>query len=190
MDTTRILDVAFASAGLAAGAPLMAGLMVAGKLDTGSPLFQQERVGRGQKPFTLVKFRTMRMGTKSVATHLASQSAVTPLGAWLRRTKLDELPQLVNVLKGEMSLVGPRPHAVDHNEHYRQHVPGYMQRHAFKPGITGLAQVEGWRGETAQIDAMERRVDADLRYQRDWSLMLDIKILIKTLLHLRSPNAY
>jgi putative colanic acid biosynthesis UDP-glucose lipid carrier transferase len=89
-----------------------------------------------------------------------------------------------------MSLVGPRPHAVDHNELYRRLIPGYMQRHLFKPGMTGLAQVEGWRGETAELEAMARRVEADLRYQREWSLNLDIKILLRTILHLRSPNAY
>jgi putative colanic acid biosynthesis UDP-glucose lipid carrier transferase len=89
-----------------------------------------------------------------------------------------------------MSLVGPRPHAVDHNEHYRQLIPGYMQRHSFKPGMTGLAQVEGWRGETAELSAMARRVEADLRYQRDWSLSLDLRILLRTVLHLRSRNAY
>ena len=108
----------------------------------------------------------------------------------LRRWSLDELPQLVNVLRGDMSLVGPRPHAVDHNQQYRRLIPGYMQRHAFKPGITGLAQVAGLRGETSTLDLMANRVEADLRYQRDWSLKLDIKILIKTLLHLRSPNVY
>ena len=89
-----------------------------------------------------------------------------------------------------VSLVGQRPHAVEHNELYRRQIPGYMQRHAYKPGITGLAQIEGWRGETSTVDAMALRIDADLRYQRNWSLKLDIKILIKTLLHLRYPNAY
>ena len=86
--------------------------------------------------------------------------------------------------------MGPRPHAVEHNEYYRRHVAGYMQRHAFKPGITGLAQVEGLRGETSAMEAMASRIDADLRYQRNWSLRLDIEILFRTLLHLRSPNAY
>jgi putative colanic acid biosynthesis UDP-glucose lipid carrier transferase len=110
--------------------------------------------------------------------------------AALRPWSLDKLPQLFNVLRGEMSLVGPRPHAVAHNEQYRTLIPGYMQRHAFKPGITGLAQVEGLRGETPTVESMARRVNADLRYQRDWSLRLDLKILIKTVLTLRSPNAY
>jgi putative colanic acid biosynthesis UDP-glucose lipid carrier transferase len=94
------------------------------------------------------------------------------------------------VLAGSMSLVGPRPHAVAHNEQYRKLIPGYMQRHLLKPGITGLAQVEGWRGGTPNLDAMANRVEADLRYLKEWSLGLDIKILTKTVLHLRSENAY
>ena len=108
----------------------------------------------------------------------------------MRRWSLDELPQLLNVLRGEMSIVGPRPHAVDHNEQYRRLIPGYMQRHLVKPGMTGLAQVQGYRGETATLDAMARRVAADLHYQRDWSLAGDFKILLLTVLHLRSGNAY
>jgi hypothetical protein len=112
------------------------------------------------------------------------------LGRILRRWSLDELPQLINVLGGSMSLVGPRPHAVDHNEHYRQLIPGYMQRHSFKPGMTGLAQVEGFRGETPDLQSMASRIDADLRYQKTWSLTLDLSILLRTLLHLRSPRAY
>ncbi|APD47594.1 sugar transferase [Synechococcus sp. SynAce01] len=94
------------------------------------------------------------------------------------------------LLSDSMSLVGPRPHAVDHNELYRKVIPGYMQRHQFKPGMTGLAQVEGWRGETADLEAMVQRIEADLRYQRDWSLGLDLKIMIKTILNIRSPNAF
>jgi putative colanic acid biosynthesis UDP-glucose lipid carrier transferase len=115
---------------------------------------------------------------------------VTPVGRVLRRWSLDELPQLFNVLRGDMSLVGPRPHAVEHNEHFRQLIPGYMQRHLFKPGITGLAQVEGFRGETPDLQSMASRIDADLRYQKTWSLTLDLRILLRTLLHLRSPRAY
>ena len=120
----------------------------------------------------------------------ADDPRITPVGRFLRRWSLDELPQIFNVLIGDMSLVGPRPHAVQHNEMYRKLIPGYMQRHAFKPGITGLAQVSGWRGETRNLSEMANRIDADLRYQRDWSLKLDIKILIKTFLRLRSGNAY
>jgi putative colanic acid biosysnthesis UDP-glucose lipid carrier transferase len=160
----------------------------------GPVLFVQDRYGLDGRRFSIYKFRTMRViepgdqpGLKQAT---KEDPRVTPLGRILRRWSLDELPQLLNVFKGEMSLVGPRPHAVDHNEQYRRLIPGYMQRHAFKPGITGLAQVEGWRGETKTIEAMARRVDADLRYQRDWSLKLDIKIIIKTILRLRSSNAY
>jgi putative colanic acid biosynthesis UDP-glucose lipid carrier transferase len=115
---------------------------------------------------------------------------VTPVGAFLRRWSLDELPQLFNVFLGQMSIVGPRPHAVEHNELYRKQISGYMKRHVYKPGITGLAQVRGFRGETATLDLMQKRVQADLEYQRRWSLVTDFKILIKTLFHLSSPSAY
>ena len=165
------------------------------KLSSPGPVFfRQKRYGLDGKCFWVYKFRSMRVleagdqpGLKQ-ATRFDPR--VTSVGAVLRRWSLDELPQVFNVIRGEMSLVGPRPHAVEHNEYYRQHVAGYMQRHAFKPGITGLAQVEGLRGETAEMNAMARRIDADLRYQRDWSLKLDVKILIKTLLQLKSPNAF
>lgn len=161
---------------------------------TGPVFYAQTRYGRDGRPFRMLKFRTMTV-TEDGATPGLQQARrddprVTPVGRILRRWSLDELPQLFNVLDGSMSLVGPRPHAVDHNEHYRQLIPGYMQRHSFKPGMTGLAQVEGWRGETAELDAMARRVEADLRYQREWSLSLDLRILLRTLLHLRSRNAY
>jgi putative colanic acid biosynthesis UDP-glucose lipid carrier transferase len=115
---------------------------------------------------------------------------VTPVGAFLRRWSLDELPQLFNVLLGQMSIVGPRPHAVEHNELYRNQISGYMKRHVFKPGITGLAQVRGLRGETTTIDLMQKRVQSDLEYQRSWSLATDFKILLKTVFHLSSPSAY
>ena len=115
----------------------------------------------------------------------------TPLGRFLRRTSLDELPQLFNVLSGNMSLVGPRPHATAHNEEYRQLIDGYMLRHKVKPGITGLAQVNGWRGETESLEKMERRIEDDHRYIREWSLWMDMKILLKTLLVvLRQEEAY
>ncbi len=110
-----------------------------------------------------------------------SDPRITRLGAVLRRTSLDELPQLFNVIEGTMSLVGPRPHANAHNEQYRNLIRGYMLRHKVKPGITGLAQVNGCRGETETIDKMERRIDWDHQYIRSWSLWLDIKILFKTL---------
>jgi putative colanic acid biosynthesis UDP-glucose lipid carrier transferase len=116
---------------------------------------------------------------------------VTRIGAWLRRTSIDELPQLFNVLRGSMSLVGPRPHAVVHNELYRRQISGYMVRHKVRPGITGWAQVHGLRGETDTIDKMEARVRYDLEYLSNWSLVLDFKILLKTLfVVLGQKNAY
>lgn len=135
----RLLDLVFSITGLLLGAPVLLSIYVVGLFDTGSPLFRQERVGRGQRPFTLVKFRTMRPDTASVASHLADASAITRLGAFLRRTKLDELPQLWNVLKGEMSLVGPRPCLFNQTELIAErHSRGVFEA---RPGITGLAQV-------------------------------------------------
>jgi lipopolysaccharide/colanic/teichoic acid biosynthesis glycosyltransferase len=135
----RFFDILFSLLGLVFGLPVLLLLMVIGFFDTGSPVFRQTRVGRSKKPFTLVKFRTMRPNTASVATHLADASAVTPLGSFLRKTKLDELPQLWNVLKGEMSLVGPRPCLFNQEELIQER----DQRGVFKarPGITGLSQV-------------------------------------------------
>lgn len=135
----RLFDIAFATIGLVFGLPLFVLILVVGFFDTGSPLFLQERVGRQKNPFTLVKFRTMGKGTASVASHLASASSITRFGHFLRRTKLDELPQLWNVLKGEMSLVGPRPCLFNQEEliHEREK-RGVL---AARPGITGLAQV-------------------------------------------------
>ena len=137
----RVLDLFFSAIGLIAAGPLLLILIIAGVFDTGSPVFQQTRVGRNRKPFTLVKFRTMRPDTAQVATHLADASAVTPFGRFLRRTKLDELPQLWNVLKGEMSLVGPRPCLFSQEEliEARERLGVFAAR----PGITGLAQVNG-----------------------------------------------
>lgn len=139
--TQRVLDVILAALGLVLGTPLLLILFIIGLFDTGSPLFFQERVGRNRKPFTLVKFRTMRPDTASVATHLADTAAITPFGAFLRRTKLDELPQLWNVLKGDMSLVGPRPCLFNQAELIAER----DARRVFdvRPGITGLAQVQG-----------------------------------------------
>ncbi len=153
--TFRILDILFALLGLLVSSPLLLVLAIIGWFDTHSPLFLQTRVGLNQKLFTLVKFRTMRVGTASVATHLASASAITPFGNFLRRTKLDELPQLWNVLKGEMSLVGPRPCLASQSELIAERA----QRGVFavRPGITGLAQINNIDMSTpaklAQMDA-------------------------------------
>ena len=135
----RFFDFFFALLGLFLGAPLLIALCVAGYFDTGSPIFRQERVGRHKKPFVLVKFRTMKMNTASVASHLADASAITPLGHFMRKTKLDELPQLWNVLKGEMSLVGPRPGLFNQEELTAER--SLLDVYAARPGITGLAQI-------------------------------------------------
>jgi O-antigen biosynthesis protein WbqP len=135
----RLLDIVFAFTGLVLGFPVLVALTIIGLFDTGSPIFRQERVGRYKKPFTLVKFRTMKPDTASVASHLASASAITPFGGFLRKTKLDELPQLWNVLKGEMSLVGPRPCLFNQQELIAEREQRGVLN--FRPGITGLAQV-------------------------------------------------
>jgi putative colanic acid biosynthesis UDP-glucose lipid carrier transferase len=145
------------------------------------------------KPISVWKFRSMNVcenGTQVVQA-TKSDPRLTPIGGLLRKTSLDELPQLFNVLNGTMSLVGPRPHANAHNEYYRKQISGYMLRHKVKPGITGLAQVSGCRGETETLEKMERRIRFDHQYIRDWSLWMDLKILGKTLfVVLKSENAY
>lgn len=135
----RFLDLLFSAIGLIIGFPILGIITLIGFFDTGSPIFRQERVGRNKKPFVLVKFRTMKVGTASVASHLASSSAITPLGNFLRRTKIDELPQLWNVLKGEMSLVGPRPNLFNQEELIAER--DKLGVYAVRPGITGLAQI-------------------------------------------------
>jgi lipopolysaccharide/colanic/teichoic acid biosynthesis glycosyltransferase len=145
----RLFDVVLAGLGLLMLWPVLLALCVLGWLDTRSPLFMQERVGRHQRPFVLVKFRTMRLGTASVASHLANSSAITPLGAVLRRTKLDELPQLWNVLLGDMSLVGPRPGLF--NQHELTTARAAQGVFAARPGITGLAQVNGIDMSTPEL---------------------------------------
>lgn len=169
----RFLDVVLAGVGLIVAMPLMALLYLVGLLDTGAPLFRQTRVGRFQKPFTLVKFRTMQPDTQSVATHLANPFAVTPLGAFLRRTKLDELPQLWNVLKGEMSLVGPRPCLFNQMELIEERaVRGVF---AARPGITGLAQINGIDMSTPRLLA-----ETDARMLQGLGLFAYFIYIIKT----------
>ena len=191
----RSFDLILTSIGVLMISPVLILIAIAVKLGSPGPIFyRQDRYGLDGKRFQCFKFRSMRVLDTSeqsvVQQATLNDPRITPVGSFLRKWSLDELPQLFNVLKGDMSLVGPRPHAVQHNELYRKIIPGYMQRHAYKPGITGLAQVSGWRGETRNLSDMENRIYADLAYQRDWSLKLDIKILIKTFLRLRSGNAY
>ncbi len=148
----------------------------------GPIFFLQQRYGRGGKSIAVWKFRSMTVMDNGDKVMQATKGDVriTPFGAFLRRTSLDELPQFLNVLGGSMSIVGPRPHAIAHNEEYRKLIMGYMLRHKIKPGITGLAQIKGFRGETDTLDKMEGRVRFDLHYIRNWSLWLDIKIIFMT----------
>ncbi|WP_226953505.1 sugar transferase [Mesopusillimonas faecipullorum] len=171
---TRIFDVIFSVLGLVVASPVLLFIYVAGLFDTGSPLFKQERVGRHKKPFVLVKFRTMTVGTASVATHLAASASVTRMGAFLRRTKLDELPQLWNVLKGEMSLVGPRPNLFNQSELIveREALGVYTVR----PGITGLAQVAGIDMSTPALLA-----ETDAKMIRELSLPMYFKLIFQTI---------
>lgn len=164
--------------------PLMGLISVLIRLDSPGPaLFRQRRYGFNSNEFTVFKFRTMSLGSDGGAVPQARREdpRVTRIGAFLRRTSLDELPQLFNVLRGEMSLVGPRPHAVLHNKQYAEIIDGYLGRHRVKPGITGWAQVNGLRGETNTPDKMLLRVEHDLYYIDHWSLLFDLRILFLTL---------
>jgi putative colanic acid biosysnthesis UDP-glucose lipid carrier transferase len=159
----------------------------------GPIIFKQRRYGLDGREIAVYKFRTMYVTEDGPQIRQASKSdeRITPIGALLRRSSLDELPQLINVLQGRMSLVGPRPHAVAHNEEYRKLIKGYMVRHKVLPGITGLAQVNGCRGETANLEEMEARVNYDLDYLRHWSPTLDIKIILLTVVKVfRDDKAY
>lgn len=159
----------------------------------GTVFFKQTRYGMDGEKILVWKFRSMTVSENGDKVVQATQNDVriTPFGAFLRRTSLDELPQFFNSLTGSMSIVGPRPHAVVHNEEYRQQIQGYMLRHKVKPGITGLAQINGFRGETDTLDKMEGRVRYDLKYIQTWSLLLDLKIILLTVFKgFRSNNAY
>ncbi len=159
----------------------------------GPVIFKQKRYGINGQQINIYKFRSMTCLDNGSVVKQATKNdtRITPIGGFLRRTSLDELPQFINVLQGKMSIVGPRPHAIAHNEEYRQLVPKYMQRHLVKPGITGWAQVNGWRGETDTLEKMEKRVEYDLHYINDWSLWLDIKIIILTIFKgFINKNAY
>ena len=190
----RAADIAIASSALLVGWPLMALIALGVKLSSPGPvLFRQRRYGLDGSEIVVYKFRTMRVCEDGdhIAQATRGDPRVTPFGAFLRRTSLDELPQLVNVLQGRMSIVGPRPHAVAHNEQYRKLIEGYMLRHKVRPGITGWAQINGCRGETEQVELMEKRVRLDLEYLNHWSLSLDLWIILRTLpAMLKDRHAY
>ncbi|MES0874420.1 undecaprenyl-phosphate glucose phosphotransferase [Sinimarinibacterium thermocellulolyticum] len=189
-----VFDITVSTLGLMLLAPVMLLIAIAIRLDSPGPvIFRQARYGLNGRRFDVYKFRTMRINDPDGCIVQVSRHdpRVTRIGRFLRRTSLDELPQLVNVLKGDMSLVGPRPHAVQHNEYYRKAVKRYMLRHKVKPGITGWAQINGLRGNTDELAHMEERVRYDLEYIRRWSPLFDIEIILKTLLLvIRDRNAY
>lgn len=180
----RLEDIVVSSLILCMIAVPMMIIATAIKLTSAGPvLFRQTRYGLDGRPIMVWKFRSMTVQENGDSVQQASRNdpRVTRLGAFLRKTSLDELPQFFNVLKGDMSIVGPRPHAVAHNEQYRTQVNCYMLRHKVKPGITGWAQVNGWRGETNTLDKMQKRIEFDLEYIEHWSVWLDIKIILLTL---------
>ena len=190
----RIFDLVFSAVALVLLSPVFLFIALAIRWDSAGPvLFRQQRVGRRGRPFHIRKFRTMVVDAPSrgPAITIGQDPRITRVGAFLRRTSLDELPQLINVLRGDMSLVGPRPHAVAHNVQYAQIIDDYLSRHRVKPGITGWAQINGLRGETDTPEKMRARVEHDLYYIDNWSLMLDIKILLLTPLRgFVNKNAY
>jgi Undecaprenyl-phosphate glucose phosphotransferase len=190
----RVVDIVGASLGLIILAPLMILSAIAIKVDSVGPIFfRQRRNGFNANQFSIFKFRTMSVMEDGAAVVQAKRfdPRVTRVGRVLRRSSIDEVPQLLNVLTGEMSLVGPRPHALAHDNHYGDLLAEYAFRHHVKPGITGWAQVRGYRGETARVEQMKGRVDCDLWYINNWSLALDLKILVLTCLELtRRGNAY
>ena len=190
----RVLDIVCAGLGLVLLSPLFAIVALAIWIDTPGPiLFRQSRLGFNGKPFKIYKFRSMTVMEDGPHVQQASRidARVTAVGYWIRRLSIDELPQLLNVLRGEMSIVGPRPHALAHDTHYNQIISQYAFRHHMKPGLTGLAQVKGYRGETQQVELMERRVEYDIRYIDSWTLWLDIQIILRTVFELlRARWAY
>ena len=180
----RISDIIIASIIIVLISPLLLAIAIGVKLSSPGPvLFKQRRNGLDGHEIVVYKFRSMRTMEDGEVVRQATRNdpRVTPFGAFLRRTSFDELPQFFNVLRGTMSIVGPRPHAVAHNEQYRQLIKAYMVRHKVKPGITGWAQVNGHRGETDTIDKMQARVEYDLEYLRNWSLGLDLRIIVSTI---------
>ncbi len=190
----RTFDIVFSSCALIGLSPILLGIAVAIKLNSKGPvLFRQDRYGLDGKRIGVYKFRSMSvMDNDSVVKQATkNDSRITKVGGFLRKTSLDELPQFFNVLMGDMSVVGPRPHAVAHNEEYRKRVDYYMLRHKVRPGITGWAQINGWRGETDTLEKMEKRVEYDLDYIRHWTIWFDIKIIFWTLFKgFMNKNAY
>ena len=180
----RVSDIVLSLIILVVLSPLLLALAVGVKLSSPGPvIFRQRRNGLDGGEIIVYKFRSMRVQENGAQVRQAvkGDARITPFGAFIRRTSLDELPQFINVLQGRMSIVGPRPHAVAHNEEYRRLIKAYMVRHKVRPGITGWAQVHGYRGETETIQKMHTRIEYDLEYLRNWSLTLDLQIIAQTL---------
>jgi putative colanic acid biosynthesis UDP-glucose lipid carrier transferase len=187
----RLVDIVISATFLVCGLPLLFIIACLVRISSPGPiLFRQRRYGLDGNEIVVYKFRSMTVTEDGAQVKQASRTdtRITPIGRFLRRSSLDELPQFINVLQGRMSLVGPRPHAVAHNEEYRKLIKGYMVRHKVKPGITGLAQINGARGETSQLEEMEKRIRYDLEYLRRWTPALDFKILFLTLWRLFSDD--
>jgi Undecaprenyl-phosphate glucose phosphotransferase len=190
----RLFDLVFAAAALLVSTPLLILVALLIKLDSPGPIFfVQRRFGFNQQPFRIIKFRSMRTLDDGAVIQQArpDDPRLTRIGRWLRRWNIDEIPQLFNVLTGDMSLVGPRPHALSHDREYEHRISLYARRHNMKPGITGWAQIHGLRGETDTDEKMRKRVEYDLFYIDNWSLWLDLKIIARTVLSRTSyQNAY
>ena len=192
-DSKRIFDIIFAGFSLLAISPLFLTVMVIIKLTSSGPVFfTQSRNGLNGKEFKMYKFRSMKVNNDESVVIQATKNdqRFTKVGKFIRRWSIDEIPQLINVLKGDMTIVGPRPHAIQHNEEYSRLIRGYMQRHSVKPGMTGLAQISGYRGETRELHDMERRVFEDLIYQNNWSIKGDLAIILETIIVLGSSKAF
>lgn len=180
----RIEDIILSILILLLISPVLLFISIAVKISSPGPIiFKQIRYGLDCKPIKVWKFRSMTVmeNDHTVKQAVKGDARLTSIGGFIRQTSLDELPQFINVLKGDMSIVGPRPHAIVHNEEYRNLIKGYMLRHKVKPGITGLAQIKGWRGETDTLDKMVKRIEFDLEYIRTWSIYLDLKIIFLTI---------
>jgi Undecaprenyl-phosphate glucose phosphotransferase len=190
----RVLDVLVASVALLVLTPLLIATAILIKLDSPGPVFfLQRRFGFNQRPFQIIKFRSMRAADDGAIVRQARRGdpRVTDVGRWLRRFNIDEIPQLFNVIKGDMSLVGPRPHALAHDREFEQRISSYARRHNVKPGITGWAQIHGLRGETDTEEKLRARVEHDLHYIDNWSILLDLQILVRTVISRASyRNAY
>lgn len=187
----RIEDLSFSITILILLSPILLSISIIVFFTTpGSVIFKQQRYGANGRAINVYKFRSMISSDNGETINQVTKNdpRVTRFGAFLRRNSLDELPQFINVIQGRMSVVGPRPHAIAHNEQYRKLIPQYMQRHLVKPGITGLAQVNGWRGETDTLIKMEKRVELDLHYIKTWSVWLDLKIIAQTITKLSNDK--